>query len=321
MFPLHCHGSVASPRAGPETGHGRIWEPVVPNPVQGGLLSHTQKHRTGTKESIGCATATSGAVLGGEARCEATGPIPLAQPGSSLRRRGTERDFMARYRSRHGRPSLTARTLVGVTLAGVIVGAPLLLAAPAQAASDATWDALAECESGGDWGTNTGNGYHGGVQFSPSTWRAYGGTEYAPRADLASRDEQIAVAERTLAGQGWGAWPTCSRKTGASGSGDSGASAARSDSAAQEPSESTPGTEAPDTEAPDTEAAAADPAASGPTRFEKEGADYVVVPGDTLAKIAQSQNVPGGWKEIFDRNTDMIASPDLIFPGQQLDLR
>jgi len=211
--------------------------------------------------------------------------------------------------------------LVGVTLAGVIVGAPLLLAAPAQAASDTTWDALAECESGGDWGTNTGNGYHGGVQFSPSTWRAYGGTEYAPRADLASRDEQIAVAERTLAGQGWGAWPTCSRKTGASGSGDSGASAARSDSAAQEPSESTPDTEAPDTEAPDTEAAAADPAASGPTRFEKEGADYVVVPGDTLAKIAQSQNVPGGWKEIFDRNTDMIASPDLIFPGQQLDLR
>ena len=243
---------------------------------------------------------------------------------------------MVRYRSKQRRPSLTARKLAGITLAGVIVAAPLVLAAPAQAASDGTWDALAECESGGDWGINTGNGYQGGVQFSRSTWEAYGGTEYAPRADLASREQQIAVAERTLAGQGWGAWPACSKKIGASGSGDSGASAAGSESTTepeesvntQEPSESTPETEnTTDTEAEaqsesqPIEAAAPDPESSGPLGFEKEGADYTVIPGDTLAKIAQSQSVPGGWQEIFDRNTDMIASPDLIFPGQQLDLR
>ena len=241
---------------------------------------------------------------------------------------------MVRYRSKHRRPSLTASKVAGITLAGAIASAPLVLAAPAQAASDGTWDALAECESGGDWNTNTGNGYHGGVQFSGSTWDAYGGTEYAPRADLASREQQIAVAERTLAGQGWGAWPSCSKKIGASGSGDSGASAAGSESSTgqetaqetpQETSESTPEQETSETEAQSepqlVEAAAQDPASFGPLKFEKEGADYVVVPADTLAAIAQSQNVPGGWKEIFDRNSDMIADPDLIYPGQQLDLR
>jgi len=249
---------------------------------------------------------------------------------------------MVRYRSKHPRPSLTASKVAGITLAGAIASAPLVLAAPAQAASDGTWDALAECESGGDWNTNTGNGYHGGVQFSGSTWDAYGGTEYAPRADLASREQQIAVAERTLAGQGWGAWPSCSKKIGASGSGDSGASAAGSESssaqetsegASEETSESTSeetseSTSEQETSEPEAqsepqlvEAAAQDPASFGPLKFEKEGADYVVVPADTLAEIAQSQNVPGGWKEIFDRNTDMIADPDLIYPGQQLDLR
>lgn len=243
---------------------------------------------------------------------------------------------MARYCSKYCGPSSTARKVAGITLAGAIVGAPLVLAAPAQAASGSTWDALAECESGGNWGTNTGNGYHGGVQFSQSTWNAYGGSEYAPRADLASREQQIAVAERTLAGQGWRAWPSCSRKIGASGSGDSGASASGSENSAERetsegtssegtPSEGTPSESAPGSEAESApqpiEPAAPDPASAGPLRFEKEGADYVVVPNDTLVKIAQAQNVPGGWKEIFDRNTDMIARPELIFPGQQLDLR
>jgi hypothetical protein len=76
------------------------------------------------------------------------------------------------------------------------------------------WDTIAACESGGNWSTNTGNGYFGGLQFAQSTWEAYGGLSYAPRADLASKAEQIAVAERTLAGQGWGAWPTCSSEAG-----------------------------------------------------------------------------------------------------------
>lgn len=75
--------------------------------------------------------------------------------------------------------------------------------------SSVDWDAIAACESGGDWSTNTGNGFYGGLQFTQGTWEAYGGLSYAPRADLASREAQIAVAERVLDGQGIGAWPVC----------------------------------------------------------------------------------------------------------------
>jgi hypothetical protein len=71
------------------------------------------------------------------------------------------------------------------------------------------WTAVARCESGGDWSIDTGNGYYGGLQFSQQTWDAYGGDTYAPRADLASQGQQIAVAEKVLADQGPGAWPVC----------------------------------------------------------------------------------------------------------------
>ncbi len=77
------------------------------------------------------------------------------------------------------------------------------------------WDALASCEAGGNWAINTGNGFYGGVQFDYGTWLAHGGAKYAPRADLATREEQIAIAEKTLAVQGWGAWPVCSARVGA----------------------------------------------------------------------------------------------------------
>ena len=73
----------------------------------------------------------------------------------------------------------------------------------------ATWDALASCESTGNWDINTGNGFYGGVQFNQTTWEAYGGLRYAPRADLATREEQIAIAMATRGRQGWGAWPVC----------------------------------------------------------------------------------------------------------------
>jgi resuscitation-promoting factor RpfB len=78
-----------------------------------------------------------------------------------------------------------------------------------------TWDAIAGCEAGGNWGINTGNGYYGGVQFDQGTWAANGGLRYAARADLATREEQIAIAEVTRARQGWGAWPVCSGRAGA----------------------------------------------------------------------------------------------------------
>ncbi|MGA5463536.1 transglycosylase family protein [Mycobacterium sp. NPDC050041] len=78
------------------------------------------------------------------------------------------------------------------------------------------WNALAQCEAGGNWGINTGNGYFGGVQFDQNTWERNGGLRYAERADLATREEQIAIAEVTRARQGWGAWPVCSARVGAS---------------------------------------------------------------------------------------------------------
>ena len=91
-------------------------------------------------------------------------------------------------------------------------------AAPAASApavgGGSVWDTLAQCESGGNWAINTGNGYQGGLQFSPSTWAAYGGTQFAPTANLASREQQIAIAEKTQASQGWGAWPACTAKMG-----------------------------------------------------------------------------------------------------------
>ena len=96
----------------------------------------------------------------------------------------------------------------------VAIGAPFAVAGTANAAPDSAWDKLAQCESGGNWKINTGNGYSGGLQFSLSTWRAFGG---GGSAHNASRAQQIAVAERVLAAQGWNAWPPCSRKTGVRG--------------------------------------------------------------------------------------------------------
>jgi hypothetical protein len=105
--------------------------------------------------------------------------------------------------------------------AAIAVTAAAAVAAPisssltsADAATNKTWDRLASCESGGNWHINTGNGYYGGLQFSAGTWLAYGGGKYASRADLASRAEQIAIAEKVLKGSGWGAWPACSARLG-----------------------------------------------------------------------------------------------------------
>lgn len=81
-------------------------------------------------------------------------------------------------------------------------------------ANGAVWDQLAQCESSGNWSMNSGNGYSGGLQFYQGTWVAYGGTQYATYAYQASREAQIAVAERVLASQGWNAWPGCARRLG-----------------------------------------------------------------------------------------------------------
>lgn len=118
---------------------------------------------------------------------------------------------------RHRKPTTTGRTVAKVAVTGAIMGVGgVAFAGTANAAPDSDWDKLAQCEAGGNWGINTGNGYHGGLQFSPSTWTGHGGGQFAPTADKATREQQIVVAERVLANQGWGAWPSCSSRLGLS---------------------------------------------------------------------------------------------------------
>lgn len=115
---------------------------------------------------------------------------------------------------RHRKPttSSSAKNVAKIAVTGAaIAGGSLAMASQAMAATDGEWDTVARCESGGNWAINTGNGYHGGLQFSPSTWASHGGGEYAPNAYMATKEQQIAVAERVLAGQGKGAWPVCGR--------------------------------------------------------------------------------------------------------------
>jgi len=127
--------------------------------------------------------------------------------------------------------SATRRWARRLGVVGVLAGAGLFgLALPASAASASTWDSVAQCESSGNWSINTGNGYYGGLQFTQSTWAASGGLQYAARADLATKAQQIAIAENTLAGQGWGAW-TCAAIVGASGSASTGTPASATTSA------------------------------------------------------------------------------------------
>lgn len=101
-------------------------------------------------------------------------------------------------------------TLARTAMVAGLVAAPAAAVAPAaNAATEAAWDQVAACESGGNWQINTGNGYYGGVQFSAQTWSGFGGDEFAPTADQATKEQQIQVAERVLAEQGPGAWPNC----------------------------------------------------------------------------------------------------------------
>jgi resuscitation-promoting factor RpfA len=113
---------------------------------------------------------------------------------------------------RHRKPTSSAKSVAKVAFTGAVIGSGgLALAGHAGAATDGEWDKVASCESGGNWAINTGNGYQGGLQFSPGTWSSHGGSEYAPSAHMATKEEQIAVAERVLGTQGRGAWPVCGR--------------------------------------------------------------------------------------------------------------
>ena len=106
------------------------------------------------------------------------------------------------------------RAVVGTTLLAVTASAAVVGLATGAGATPTVWDRVAACESGGNWSINTGNGYYGGLQFSYSTWKAFGGQRYAPTADLATKSQQILIAQAVLKVQGPGAWPTCSRVAG-----------------------------------------------------------------------------------------------------------
>ncbi|MFJ9147497.1 transglycosylase family protein [Streptomyces sp. NPDC102270] len=219
-----------------------------------------------------------------------------------------------RGRHRRYQPNRINRASLTVTAGGVGIAVPLIGTGTAHAADMDTWNKVAACESSSNWSINTGNGYYGGLQFTQSTWEAYGGARYAGRADLATRDQQIAVAEKVLDGQGPGAWPACSVRAGL-----------------------TRGGSTPDIQ-PLTKKTASGQGVQPLTRKTASVRDvqpqttpqsragsaemYTVVRGDSLSGIADAHKVRGGWRGLYSANRQTVgADPDLILPGQRLTLR
>ncbi|MEW1982133.1 resuscitation-promoting factor Rpf [Citricoccus sp. NPDC079358] len=223
----------------------------------------------------------------------------------------------------------SAAGLAGVAVAGAGLTA---LSAPATAAPASSWDSLAQCESGGNWSINTGNGYYGGLQFSPSSWSAAGGSGMPHQA---SKAEQIRVAENLLSMQGWGAWPACSAKLGLYGNGGSAEvttqsaetstqtqeAAPKEQAAPQaEPKQAEPKQAEPKQQAPQQQAPVQEERASAVSPVEKSDETVTVQAGDTLSKLAEAHGVDGGWEALYAANTDTVADANLIFVGQTLHL-
>lgn len=226
----------------------------------------------------------------------------------------------------------------------------------ANAVDGATWDALAQCESGGNWSINTGNGFYGGLQFTQQSWNGVG---MSGSPATATRAQQIEAGERLLAIQGWGAWPACSAKLGLYGKTGAAptyteptttvaaqsqtqqtytapaaqaapaAPAAQAAPAAVEAPAAAPAAPAAQAAPAAVEAPAAPavapaveaPVAAAPVAAPKAAAGtYTVVPGDSLSLIAAKLGVAGGYQAIAAANTDIIYNVDLIFPGQVLTI-
>ncbi|GAB2731537.1 LysM peptidoglycan-binding domain-containing protein [Kitasatospora kifunensis] len=239
--------------------------------------------------------------------------------------------------------SATKRNRVRLAVLGgavaVLPVAGLVTATTASAASTSTWDAVAQCESTGNWSINSGNGFYGGLQFTSSTWAAYGGTQYAAQANLATKAQQIAVAEKVLASQGPGAWPVCSVKAGLTAGGAPAAvdtsapaskPAAAPQNAPQAPAKQAPAPQAPAKQAPAQSAPAQDskpaakpnnkpagkPADKG-WKSAKSAGSYTVKGGDTLSDIAAAHGTD--WQSLYQKNAQVIgADANLIMPGQVL---
>ncbi|WP_406436645.1 LysM peptidoglycan-binding domain-containing protein [Streptomyces sp. NBC_00631] len=323
---------------------------------------------------------------------------------------------------RHRRPRQAPALLVAAGVTGSAIAIPLLGAVSAHAADGSTWDQVAECESGGSWSADNGNGYYGGLQMSLDDWEKYGGTEYATTPDQASRSQQIAVAEKILADQGTKPWRTCALlaglssddasvnvDTGLGGSADSsssdssdtssglsdssssssdsgsssGAADSGDDSSTPSPSASAGSDSKTDTPSKSTKTDKSESSGSGtgsgtskasenPVTSEADDSDnswqtggswslvdtgavggggkhrggsadesvtngqdatssarhasrdsgtYTVREGDTLASIADSLDLDGGWRALYAANkADIGTDPNAITPGQTLKL-
>jgi LysM repeat protein len=205
---------------------------------------------------------------------------------------------MSSYRGKHRKTSAVVKNIAKVGVAAAIVGIPAVAIAPSAGAVD--WDKVAQCESGGNWSTNTGNGFHGGLQFTQSTWRANGGSG-SPEG--ASRSEQIRVANSVLKTQGIGAWPVCGKKGGGGSTSDvSSSSHSYSSSSHKSSSKKTYSTKK-------------------VTSVQTGNGDYTVVSGDTLGKIADKTGAKGGWQHLFELNKTVLQDANTIFPGQKLDTK
>ena len=205
------------------------------------------------------------------------------------------------------RSKFVQRVLGVVAAAALTIGLGVGAAAPASAAGT-VWDRVAKCESGGRWKINTGNGYYGGLQFSHSTWKAYGGGKYASNANKASKAEQIAIARRTLAGQGPGAWSCAGRAglTRANGKASKTATPATNPGVSKAPKSS-------------KKKGAAKKPASGKTKY--TGKTAKVKRGDTLSKMAKRYHVKGGWKGLWKLNKSKVKNPNHIRVGQVLRIK
>jgi LysM repeat protein len=225
---------------------------------------------------------------------------------------------MARYKGKHRKSSNMGRNAARVAFAGAVMAAPVAIAAPASAAD---WDLLAQCESSGNWSINTGNGYYGGLQFSQSTWEAFGGTQYAPNAAQASREQQIAIAEKVLAAQGPNAWPGCTAKVNWTSGTTTDVSSGSSSSSSSSSSESSSSSSSSSSESSSSSSSSSSESSSSQSQssVKTSGADYTVQPGDTLSAIGQKFGV--SYQKIYERNSDVIEDPNLIFPGQKLDIK
>lgn len=235
---------------------------------------------------------------------------------------------------RHRRFRASRTTLIAAATAAAVAIPVLGTASSAQAAS-LNWDAVAQCESTGNWSINSGNGFYGGLQFTQSTWAAFGGTQYAARADLATKAQQISVAEKVLASQGRQAWPVCNKRSGDVSSSSSTSSTTGSTSASSAvdtkpstvtkkvtPKPSTTNSTSGSHKATRHHHSHAAPQVSAASTSTVSGSGtYTVKSGDTLSKIAADNHVSGGWHALYNANKGVVGGDaNLILPGQVLTL-